>query len=72
MAKIKDYPSLEKNGSAVVNIDDDGYNRALQQIKYRKMKENEMGILNQRITNLENEIGGLNSKLDTLISLLNR
>lgn len=70
--KIKDYPTLEKNGNAVINIDDDGYQRALQQIKYRKIKESEMANIDNRISKLENEIGSLNSKLDTLIDLLNR
>lgn len=72
LTKIKDHPTLGKIGNAVVNIDDDGYKRALEEIKIRNRKKNEMNELNNRITMLENTVNELNTNMKTIINLLNR
>lgn len=58
-ARVKDYPDLIKRGAGVVNTNTDEYHRAKARLKQAK-----------RIDNLESEVRGLHSKLDTLIGLL--
>lgn len=68
-AKVADHNNLLRmDGVSITNTDNDAYKRAKTQRE--KAKQNRKNL--QRIEELETKVNGLENKLDTIISLLQK
>lgn len=68
-AKVADHNNLLRmDGVSITNTDNEAYKRAKTQRE--KAKQNRKNL--QRIEELETKVNGLENKLDTIISLLQK
>lgn len=72
--KVNDHPGLVRDTStgAIINTDQ---NKARQAVAFRnaqRARNHQIVDINARVENLENVVNDINTKLDTLISVLSK